>query len=99
MCQSHTGRLTGLWFLSKPAFGLNTNDDDDETKVTSYDFDIGDDGQLPSSVYEALYILGLPFGHYQTEFVLIRGKNHENVICFQDKPYQGNVFSDDQTSA
>ena len=29
MCQSHTGRLTGLWFLSKPAFGLNTNDDDD----------------------------------------------------------------------
>ena len=29
MCQSHTGRLTGLWFLPKPAFGLNTNDDDD----------------------------------------------------------------------
>ena len=28
MCQSHTGRLTGLWFLSKPAFGLNTNDDE-----------------------------------------------------------------------
>ena len=28
MCQSHTGRLTGLWFLPKPAFGLNTNDDD-----------------------------------------------------------------------
>ena len=27
MCQSHTGRLTGLWFLPKPAFGLNTNDD------------------------------------------------------------------------
>ena len=25
MCQSHTGRLTGLWFLPKPAFGLNTN--------------------------------------------------------------------------
>ena len=24
MCQSHTGRLTGLWFLPKPAFGLNT---------------------------------------------------------------------------
>ena len=31
MCQSHTGRLTGLWFLPKPAFGLNTNDDDDDT--------------------------------------------------------------------
>ena len=30
MCQSHTGRLTGLWFLPKPAFGLNTNDDDDD---------------------------------------------------------------------
>ena len=29
MCQSHTGRLTELWFLPKPAFGLNTNDDDD----------------------------------------------------------------------
>ena len=29
MCQSHTGRLTGLWFLPKPAFGLNTNDDDE----------------------------------------------------------------------
>ena len=28
MCQSHTGRLAGLWFLPKPAFGLNTNDDD-----------------------------------------------------------------------
>ena len=27
MYQSHTGRLTGLWFLPKPAFGLNTNDD------------------------------------------------------------------------
>ena len=24
MCQSHTGRLTELWFLPKPAFGLNT---------------------------------------------------------------------------
>jgi hypothetical protein len=23
--QSHTGRLTGLWFLPKPAQGLNTN--------------------------------------------------------------------------
>jgi hypothetical protein len=30
VCQSHTGRLTGLWFLPKPAFGLNTNDDDDD---------------------------------------------------------------------
>ena len=30
MCQSHTGRLTGLWFLPKLAFGLNTNDDDDD---------------------------------------------------------------------
>ena len=30
MCQSHTGRLTGRWFLPKPAFGLNTNDDDDD---------------------------------------------------------------------
>ena len=27
MCQSHTGCLTGLWFLPKLAFGLNTNDD------------------------------------------------------------------------
>ena len=27
MCQSHTGRLTGLWFLPKPTFGLNTNGD------------------------------------------------------------------------
>jgi hypothetical protein len=24
-CQSHTGRLTGIWFLPKPAQGLNTN--------------------------------------------------------------------------
>jgi hypothetical protein len=24
-CQSHTGRLTGLWFLPKPAQGLNIN--------------------------------------------------------------------------
>ena len=29
MCQSHTGRLTGLWFLPEAAFGLNTNDDED----------------------------------------------------------------------
>ena len=29
MCQSHTGHLTGLWFLPKPAFALNTNDDDE----------------------------------------------------------------------
>ena len=28
MYQSHTGRLAGLWFLPKPAFRLNTNDDD-----------------------------------------------------------------------
>ena len=34
MCQSHTGRLTGLWFLPKPAFGLNTNDDDDSCTCT-----------------------------------------------------------------
>ena len=33
MCQSHTGRLTGLWFLPKPAFGLNTDDDDDNYNV------------------------------------------------------------------
>jgi hypothetical protein len=25
-CQSHTGRLTGLWFLLTPAQGLNTNE-------------------------------------------------------------------------
>ena len=37
MCQSHTGRLTGLWFLPKPAFGLNTNDDDD---ICIYSHDI-----------------------------------------------------------
>jgi hypothetical protein len=24
-CQSHTGHLTGLWFLPKPAQGLNSN--------------------------------------------------------------------------
>jgi hypothetical protein len=24
-CQSHAGRLTGLWLLPKPAQGLNTN--------------------------------------------------------------------------
>jgi hypothetical protein len=24
-CQSHFGRLTELWFLPKPAHGLNTN--------------------------------------------------------------------------
>ena len=33
VCQSHTGRLTGLWFLPKPAFGLNTNDDDEPLQV------------------------------------------------------------------
>ena len=33
MCQSHTGRLTGLWFLPKPAFGLNTNDDDTDKYI------------------------------------------------------------------
>ena len=33
MCQSHTGRLTGLWFLPKPAFGLNTNDDDERQMI------------------------------------------------------------------
>ena len=26
-------RLTGLWFLPKPAFGLNTNNDDDSVFV------------------------------------------------------------------
>ena len=35
MCQSHTGRLTGLWFLPKPAFELNANDDDRVTNVLS----------------------------------------------------------------
>jgi hypothetical protein len=30
VCQSHTGRLTGLWFLPKLAQRLNTNDDDDD---------------------------------------------------------------------
>ena len=37
MCQSHTGRLTGLWFLPKPAFGLNTNDDDDDDDIAKSD--------------------------------------------------------------
>ena len=37
MFQSHTGRLTGLWFLPKPAFGLNTDDDDEG--LTTPDFD------------------------------------------------------------
>jgi len=26
VCQSHTGRRTGFWFLLKPAEGLNTNE-------------------------------------------------------------------------
>ena len=41
MCQSHTGRLTGLWFLPKPAFGLNTNDDDDDHFFTQTVFSDG----------------------------------------------------------
>ena len=36
MCQSHTGRLTGLWFLPKPAFGLSTNDDDSSFTTYTY---------------------------------------------------------------
>ena len=44
MCQSHTGRLTGLWFLPKPAFGLNTNDDDDDDKL--------DNGEMSKYVYQ-----------------------------------------------
>jgi hypothetical protein len=28
--QSHTGRLTGLWFLPKLAQGLNNNNNDDD---------------------------------------------------------------------
>jgi len=26
VCQSHTGHMTGLWFLPSPAFKLNTNE-------------------------------------------------------------------------
>jgi len=26
VCQNHTGRVTGLWFLPSPAFRLNTNE-------------------------------------------------------------------------
>ena len=37
MCQSHTGRLTGLWFLPKLAFGLNTNDGDYSVLVSPED--------------------------------------------------------------
>ena len=35
--QSHTGRLTGLWFLPKLAFGLNTNDGDYSVLVSPED--------------------------------------------------------------
>ena len=31
--QSHTGRLTGLWFLPKPAFGLNTNNNNNISRT------------------------------------------------------------------
>jgi hypothetical protein len=61
----------------------------DETPVISYDFCLCDDGQLPSFDLEGLYVLGLPFGHHQTEFVLIQGRNHENVSCVQVTLYQG----------
>ena len=55
MCQSHTGRLTGLWFLLKPAFGLNTNDDD-------YEYYTNGDGPYTdyyfhSLVLEFIYLL------------------------------------------
>jgi hypothetical protein len=32
----HTGRLTGLWFLPKPAKGLNTNDDDENLSLNTF---------------------------------------------------------------
>ena len=35
MCQSHTGRLTGLWFLPKPAFGLNTTTNNNNNRIGS----------------------------------------------------------------
>jgi hypothetical protein len=70
-----------------------------EPPVISYDFCIFNDDQLPLCDHEGLYILGLPFGHYQTEFVFIRGRNNEIVSCVQDKLYQGKVLSDDRISA
>ena len=45
MCQSHTGRLTGLWFLPKPAVGLNTNDDDEVFPPHWKSFRLWDDAQ------------------------------------------------------
>ena len=30
VCQSHTGHMTGLWFLPAQPLRLNTNDDDDD---------------------------------------------------------------------
>lgn len=67
-----------------------------DTPVISYDFCLCDNGQLPSFDHEALYVLGLLFGHYQTEFMFMRGRNHENVSCLQDTLYQGKVLSDDR---
>ena len=46
MCQSHTGRLTGLWFLPKPAFGLNTNNNNNTWKCrTVIEGNTGDVGR------------------------------------------------------
>ena len=60
MCQSHTGRLTGLWFLPKPAFGLNTNDDDDDDDDDDEDpavrlFIVGYRGFDPRSVHVEIF--------------------------------------------
>ena len=30
VCQSHTGHMTGLWFLPTRPLRLNINDDDDD---------------------------------------------------------------------
>ena len=36
VCQSHTGRLTGLWFLPYPAFGLNTTTNNNNNNNTTF---------------------------------------------------------------
>jgi hypothetical protein len=39
-CESVTGRLTGLWFLPKPAQGLNTNQSINQSIFLSLEFSL-----------------------------------------------------------
>ena len=81
MCQSHTGRLTGLWFLPKPAFGLNTNDDDDIcwVNIKTQCLEVS---RAVRRIYTSLGAKGLRLVYWQVQQILIKKKSNRNTAHF-----------------